>query len=47
VELTLNGTHQLLPYADDMNLLGGNIGTIKKNRDTLFDASKEFGLGLM
>jgi hypothetical protein len=31
VRLKLNGTHQLLAYADDMNLLGDNIGTIKKN----------------
>jgi hypothetical protein len=30
VELKLNGTHQLLAYADDMNLLGENIDIIKK-----------------
>jgi hypothetical protein len=28
--LKLNGTHQLLVYADDMNLLGDNIDTVKK-----------------
>jgi hypothetical protein len=28
--LKLNGPHQLLVYADDMNLLGGNIDNIKK-----------------
>jgi hypothetical protein len=31
VELQLNGTHELLTYADD--LLGDNINTIKNNKD--------------
>jgi hypothetical protein len=39
--LKLNGTHQLLFYADDVNLLGDNIDAIKKNMETLIDASKE------
>jgi hypothetical protein len=42
--LKLNGTHQLLSYADDVNLLGDNIDTIKKNTETLIDASKNIGL---
>jgi hypothetical protein len=38
VGLKLNGTHHLLAYADDVNLLGDNIDTMKKNTETLFDA---------
>jgi hypothetical protein len=44
VAVKLNGTHQLLVYADDVNLLGDNIYTIKSNMGTLIDASKEAGL---
>jgi tellurite resistance-related uncharacterized protein len=42
--LKLNGTHQFLAYADDVNLLGDNIDSINKNTKTLIDASKEVGL---
>jgi hypothetical protein len=44
VGLELNGTHQLLAYADDVNLLGDDIDTINTNTETLIDASKEVGL---
>jgi hypothetical protein len=44
VRLKLNGTYLLLICADDMNLLGDNIDTIKKDAQILIDASKEIGL---
>jgi hypothetical protein len=44
VGLKLNGTHQLLVYADDVNLLGDNVDIIKKNTETLIGAGKEVGL---
>jgi hypothetical protein len=44
VGLKLNGTHQLLFYADDVHLLGDTTATLKKNTGTLIDASKEVRL---
>ena len=42
--LKLNGTHQLLAYADDVNILGGSVDTVKKNAETVVAATKEIGL---
>jgi hypothetical protein len=42
--LILNETHQLLAYADAVNLVGENIYTIQRNTRALLDASKEVGL---
>jgi hypothetical protein len=44
VGLKLNGAYQLLASANDVNLLGDNVGTISKNIETLVDAGKEVGL---
>jgi hypothetical protein len=43
VGLILNGRHQLLDYAVDVNLLGDTINIIKKNTETLRDRSKDVG----
>jgi len=42
--LKLNGTHQLLVYADYVNMLGGSVHTVKGNVEALIVASKEIGL---
>ena len=42
--LKLIGTHQLLVYVDDVNILGESISTIKENAEALIMASKEIGL---
>jgi hypothetical protein len=41
--LKLNGTHQILAYADDVNILEENIDTIQKNTEALLNAGKEVG----
>ena len=42
--LKLNGTHQLLTYADDVNILGGSAHSVKENAEALLVATKEIGL---
>jgi sorting nexin-29 len=42
--LKLNGTHQLLVYADDVNILGLSALTVKDNAGSLVVATNETGL---
>ena len=42
--MKLNGTHQLLAYADDVNILGGSTHTLKENAEALVAATREIGL---
>jgi len=42
--LKLSGTHQVLAYADDVNILGGSIHTLKENAEALVAATREIGL---
>ena len=42
--LKLNGTHQLLAYADNVNILGGIIHTLKESAEALVTATRERGL---
>ena len=41
--LDMNGTQQVLAYADDVNLLG-DIRTIERNADVLLNACKDIVL---
>jgi hypothetical protein len=42
--LKLNGTHQLLAYADDVNILGGSVHTVRESADAEVVASEGIGL---
>jgi len=42
--LKLNGTHQLLAYADDVNIPAGSIHTLKENAEALVAVTREIGL---
>jgi hypothetical protein len=44
VVLKLNGSHQLLAYVDDVNVLEDKIYTISKNTGTLINASEDVGM---
>jgi len=39
----LNGTHQLMCYADDINILGGSVHSVQENAEPLIVASTEIG----
>ena len=42
--LKLNRTHQLLVYADDVNIMGGSVHTAQEDAESLIVASKENAL---
>jgi hypothetical protein len=42
----MNGTHQLLLYADDVNMLSEKINTIKKNTGAVLCGNMQVGLGV-
>jgi hypothetical protein len=44
VSLEMSGTHQLLVYADDINLLSDGINNIKENIEIILEASRDVGL---
>jgi hypothetical protein len=44
VDLKLNCTHQLLVYADDINIVCASVHAVKKNTGYLVVVSKETGL---
>ena len=44
--LDMNGTHQVLAYADKVNLIDDDIRTIERNLDVLLNACKDIGLAV-
>ena len=42
--LKVIGTRQLLVYADDVNILGGSVHTVKENKEALVGTCMENGL---
>jgi hypothetical protein len=42
--LELDGAHQLLVCADDVNFLDDSINSVKENSETLLKASRDVGL---
>ena len=44
IGLELNGKRQFLVYADDVNLLGENLQTVRENAEIFIKASNDIGL---
>ena len=44
--LDMNGIHQVLAYADDVNLIGDDIRTLERNADVLLNACKDVDLAV-
>ena len=42
----MNGIHQVLAYADDVNLIGDDMRTVERNADVLLNACKDIGLAV-
>ena len=45
--MKLNGTYQLLAYADYVNILGGSIHTLKENAEALVAATRQIELEII
>ena len=45
-KLDMNGTHQVLAYANDVNLIGDDIRTIERNADVLLNSCEDIGLAV-
>ena len=42
----MNGTHQILAYVDEVNVIGDDIRTIETNAEVLLNACKDIGLAV-
>ena len=42
----MNGTHQAVAFADDVNLIGADFRTIERNADVLLNVCKFIGLAV-
>ena len=42
--MVLNGKHQLLVYANDVNVLEENLQTVRKNTEIFIKVGKDIGL---